>query len=215
MRGKIYIRTLCYLFVAAMACGAVMAGDLVKAPGRKTTGPVAPNSVTANRFGGNLEVNTCTLCNFDEINGGYYVWGSMNCISPGTTQWIGVPFISKITGVPRRITAGIEIDPDCPTSTTQVTLSIYTDDCTTGPGVVLASGRALVSAGPCVVAIANLRTAPSLTAGTRYWVVATTSSTQNGFDGIWYGSNQSQIGGNVASGGWFFFNGFVPSFSVD
>ena len=49
---------------------------------------------------------------------------------------------------------------------------------------------------------------------TANWV-ATTNSMQDGLDSIWYGSNQSQIGGNVANGGWFFFNGFVPSFSVD
>jgi len=209
------IRKISVAILATMVCGAAMAQGLVRAPGRETAPMREPMAPDVNRFGGNIEVNICTGCNFDEVNGGYYVWGSMNCIAPGTTQWIGVPFISKITGVPRQISAGLELDPACPTSTTQVTLSIYTDDCTTGPGVVLASGRALVSAGPCVLAVARLRTAPSLTAGTRYWAVATTTPTQDGLDSIWYGSNQSQIGGNVANGGWFFFNGFVPSFSVD
>jgi hypothetical protein len=139
----------------------------------------------------------------------------MNCTTPGTTQWIGVPFVARTTGTTRFITAGIEINPACPTSTNQVTLGIYADDCTTGVGTLIASGVARVSPGPCIAVRA--RVAAALTAGTRYWVAATTtlSPTQDGLDSIWYGSNQTQIGGNVASGGWFFFNGFVPSFSVD
>lgn len=192
-----------------------MAQGLVKAPGRNTAPRPAGDSPLANSIGGNLETNTCTGCDFDEVNGGYYVWGANNCIAPGTTQWIAVPFVAKVTRAPRSISAGLELDPDCPTSTTQVTLGIYADDCTTGVGTLLVSARANVSAGPCIKALARLRNAPVLTAGTRYWVAATTDANQNGFDGIWYGSNQSQIGGNVSSGGWFVFNGFVPSFSVD
>ena len=49
-----------------------------------------PDSVAVNGFGGNLENNTCTSCNFDEVGGGYYIWGSNNCIAPGTTQVIDV-----------------------------------------------------------------------------------------------------------------------------
>lgn len=190
-----------------------MAQGLVRAPGRDTA-PSREMSPLVNGFGGNLETNACTGCTFDEVDGGYYVWGTNNCIAPGTTQWIAVPFICKRTGNTRQITAGVELDPACPTSTTAVTLGIYNDDCTTGVGTVIATGNARVSAGPCIAARA--RVAAALTAGTRYWVAATTvSPTQDGFDGIWYGSNQAQIGGNVASGGWFFFSGFVPSFSVD
>ena len=189
-----------------------MGQGLVRAPGRDT-GPARQMAPDVNRFGGNLETNTCTGCNFDEVGGGYYVWGSTNCIAPGTTQWIGVPFIAKASGTTRSVSAGLELDPACPTSTNLVTLGIYADDCTTGVGTLIASGRATVSAGPCVLAVARVRAA--LTVGTRYWVAATTSSTQNGLDSIWYASNQAQIGGNVASGGWFFFSGFVPSFSVD
>jgi len=174
-----------------------------------------PDSILINGFGGNLETNACTGCNFDEVSGGYFVWGMNNCNTPGTTQWIGAPFISKKTGNTKTVTAGIELDPGCAGTGTQVTLGIYADDCTTGVGTLIASGVARVSAGPCITARA--RVVAALTAGTRYWVAATTTAgaTQIGLEAIWYGSNQSQIGGNVASGGWFVFNGFVPSFSVD
>jgi hypothetical protein len=173
-----------------------------------------PDSVLVNGFGGNLETNTCTGCNFDEVNGGYYVWGSMNCEGSGVTQWIGVPFVAKKTGTTRTVTAAIELDNACTSLGTQVTLGIYADDCTTGVGTLIASAAARVtSTGPCVTTRARVTAA--LTVGVRYWVAATTTSTQDSFSGIWYGSNQSQIGGNVASGGWFVFNGFVPAFSVD
>jgi len=185
----------------------------VRAPGRQTTGRAQPDSLAVNGFGGNLEVNTCTGCNFDEVAGGYYVWGTNNCISPGTTQWIGVPFVSKKTGTTRQVTAGIELDPACGTSTNSVTIGIYADDCTTGVGTLIASGRATVSAGPCIAARARI--AAALTAGVRYWVAATTTAQQNGLDSIFYASNQAEIGGNVANGGWFFFSGLSPAFSVD
>jgi hypothetical protein len=173
-----------------------------------------PDSVLVNSFGGNLETNACTGCNIDEVNGGYYEWGVANCEGSGVTQWIGVPFVSKRTGTTRTVTVGIELDNACTSTGNQVTIGIYADDCTTGVGTLIASAVARASAGPCITARARI--AASLTAGTRYWVAATTTSpAQDGFSGIWYGSNQSQIGANVASGGWFFFNGFVPSFSVD
>jgi len=192
-----------------------MAQGLKTAPGRESIVPMrAPDSIDVT-FGGNLIVDPCTACNYDSVAGGYYVWGTNNCISPGTTQWIAVPFISNATGVPKKITASITLDPACTTTTNQVTLGIYTDVCGTGPGVVLASGKAIVPPAPCAVAVASLRTAPSLTAGTKYWVVATTTAAQDGLDAIWNASNTSQIGGDVANGGWFQFSGFVPGFMVN
>jgi hypothetical protein len=209
-------KTLSIAMLVTMVCGAAMAQALVKAPGRATSSPAAqPLAPDVNRFGGNLEMNVCTQCFFDEVHGGYYVWGTNNCEAPGTTQWIAVPFISKGTGVTHGISAGIELDPACTSAGNQVTLGIYSDDCTTGPGVLIASGVARVAPVGCT--LARARVAASLTAGTRYWVGATTDASpqQDNLSSIWYASNQAQIGGNVANGGWFFFSGFVPSFSVD
>ena len=79
--------TISVAILATMVCGAAMAQGPVRAPGRPTTGPMAgPDFPTANKFGGNLEVNACTGCNFDEVSGGYYVWGTNNCETPGTTS---------------------------------------------------------------------------------------------------------------------------------
>lgn len=196
-----------------MACGTLMAQGLVKAPGRNTGPSAGHDSVLVNAFGGNLENNACTGCNFDELTGGYYVWGTNNCIAPGTTQWIGVPFIAKRSGTTRQVSVGVELDAACSTSSNQVTVGIYNDDCTTGVGTLIASGVARVSAGPCVLAKARITAA--LVAGTRYWVACTTTAAQANLDTIWYNSNQTQISGNVASGGWFLFGGNVGAFSVD
>src|SRR5438045_3872818 len=99
------INKLSLIMIATLAAGVAMAQNPRVAPGR-TTGPSAmPDSVAVNGFGGNLENNTCTSCNFDEVGGGYYIWGSNNCIAPGTTQWIAVPFISKRTGSTRSVSA--------------------------------------------------------------------------------------------------------------
>ena len=205
------IKKLSLAIVATMACGTLMAQ--VKAPGRPTGPTHMPDSVQVNAFGGNLEVNACTGCNFDEVNGGYYVWGATNCEGSGVTQWIAVPFIAKRSGTTRQVSAGVELDNGCTSLGNSFTLGIYNDDCTTGVGTVIATGVARASAGPCI--LARARVAAPVVAGTRYWVAATTTPAQDPFSGIWYGSNQSQIGGNVASGGWFVFSGFVPSFSVD
>ena len=206
------IKKLSLTILATLACGAVMAGELRQAPGRDTAPTKMPPAVNINGFGGNIETNACTGCNFDEVFGGYYEAGPSNCELLGSQQWIAVPFVSKRTGTTRSVSAGIENDPACVGSSTQVTLGIYNDDCTTGVGTQIAVGKANVSNGPCVLAVARVRAA--LVLGTRYWVAATTSSTQAGLSAVWYPSNQAEIGYNLGSG-WAFFNGLVPSFSVD
>src|SRR5690242_19163720 len=111
--------------LATMACGTVMAQNLHVAPGRASVVPMRDSAPPAGTFGGNLVVDPCTGCNYDSVSGGYYVWGTNNCISPGTTQWIGARFISSKTATTKQVLASITLDPACSTATTQVTLSIY------------------------------------------------------------------------------------------
>ena len=134
--------------ILVCAAGAVMAqepkvvlgGDL--RPCHRTT-PEAPRII----LGGNLFVEPCNSCNYDSNADGYAVVGPDNCLVPGTTQWLGVPFIAATTGVPKQISVPIiVVDPrHCPTR--QVTLSIYTDACyPTGPGTPLVSSCSQVAA---------------------------------------------------------------------
>jgi len=165
-------------------------------------------------FGGNLFVDPCTGCNYDDTNGpGFPIYGPENCASPGTTVWLGVPFVAARSGVPKRISASVILyDPiRCPEN--KVTLSLYTDNCGLGPGTPLVSGIATVPTAPCDLAVARLRNAPPLTEGTKYWVVATTNEQQAGLEANWYGSNDGQIGLNLGDG-WTQFGSVIPGFMV-
>ena len=208
------IRLIIVVFLATFACGA-MAQEPVRAPGRNIVVPFRADDFPAAAFGTNLYIDPCTGCNYDSVGGGYYVWGSENCESPGTTQWIAVSFISHLTGVPRRIKASINLDSGCSSKSNQVALGIWTDACGIGPAVKLVEGKAIVPAEPCAIATTSLRDAVTLTFGTKYWVVAeTVGPDQDGLSAIWYASNNAQIGGDVASGGWFQFSGYTPGFQV-
>ena len=122
------------------------------------------------------------------------VVGPDNCIKPGTTQWLAVPFIAAASGIPKQVSASIIVaDPrHCPTR--EVTLSIYTDACyPVGPGTPLVSGVATkLPRATCNMGVTRLTNAPTLTRGEKYWVVATTNADQSGLDANWYGSNNAQ-----------------------
>lgn len=164
-------------------------------------------------LGGNLFIDPCTGCNYDPNGLGFPVFGPENCTSPGTTTWLGVPFVAARSGVPKRISASIILyNPTfCPEN--RVTLSLYTDNCGLGPGTPLVSGIATVPTAPCDLAVARLRNAPTLTEGTKYWVVATTNEQQAGLNALWYGSNDNQIGLNLGDG-WTQFGSVIPGFMV-
>ena len=209
------IRRISLLFLATLTCGTAIAQEPMRALGRKTVIPLRADDLPAAAFGTNLYIDPCTGCNYDSVAGGYYVWGSDNCESPGTTQWIAVSFVSHATGVPRRIKASINLDNACSSKSNQVSLGIWTDACGIGPAVKLSEGKATVPTEPCAIATTSLRDETTLTFGTKYWVVAETiGAAQDGLSAIWYASNNAEIGGNVASGGWFQFSGFTPGFQV-
>src|SRR5438132_1457143 len=198
---------------ATLVCGAVMGQDLGIARDRSEAGLSQGAAASPIRFGSNLFRTPCNTCRYSD-GGGYFVVGPDNCISPGTTQWLAVSFIAAATGVPDRISAAIILaDPAaCPTN--EVRLSIYSDACyPRGPGKRLVSGVATVPEAPCAFAVAQLGNAPTLTIGTKYWVVATTTAQQAGLEANWYGSNNAQYADNLGTG-WEQFNGGTPAFRV-
>ena len=158
--------------VAALACGALMAEE----PDVVLGGNVneSQNAVKARRvtLGGNLFVEPCNSCNYDSNKNGPAVVGPDNCLSPGTTQWVGVPFIAAATGVPKQISVPLIVrDPrNCPSR--EVTLSIYSDACyPVGPGTPLVSAVARLPRATCNLGLAKLTNAPTLIRGQKYWVV--------------------------------------------
>ena len=77
--------------------------------GSGAAGPDAAPNTPNMAFGSNLFVDPCTRCTYDPNSGGFDVRGPDNCTSPGSTTWLAVPFIASATGVPRRISASINL----------------------------------------------------------------------------------------------------------
>ena len=177
----------------------------------------APDSPVASTiiFGSNLISDPCATCNYSD-GGGYALLGPDNCYLPGTTQWLAGTFVALATGVPKQISVPIVLkDPaSCPTNT--VTVSIYTDACyPTGPGTPLVSATATVPEAACALTVAKLpNSAPVLTRGRKYWVVATTNAQQVALNSNWYGSNNDQEAVNTGTG-WQRYTGGTPAFMVE
>src|SRR5437762_773551 len=98
----------------------------------------------------------------------------------------------------------------CVATSTKFTVAIYNDNVTcTGPSTQI--GNAVVAtapAAPCLLANANFgHAAVSLTVGTEYWVVVTTSTaaSQMGTTAVWWEANSAVHSFNLNDGnGWIF-----------
>ena len=210
MREKKFIRTLTCLCVVSMACGTALAqqGKMTSGPYK---GPMTPMMVLDNPdatpFFTNLEVNTCTGCNYSADNG-FLLLGPANCGIAGATQWLAYPFVSKRTGAVRQVKLAITDWSICTPTVHGFTVAIYTDACA-GPAVQIGNSvNANAPAAPCALANANFGAAGvSLTAGTRYWMVVTTSGapTQMGTTAVWWEVNPAADYFNLNDGnGWQF-----------
>jgi hypothetical protein len=212
MRENMFIRALCYLFVAIMACGTAFAQQqkLQSGPYR---GPFAPNvapevplapDVT---FYSNLTVDPCTGFKYD-INNGFLLVGPNNCGIPGSTQWLAEPFVSKATGAVTKVLLSITNWGICTPTSNKFTVQIYDDaNCNGLPGNPLGSPvQATSPAAPPALATANFgATGPLLAAGNKYWVVVTTSAaaSQNATTAVWWEATTSIEPFNLNDGsGW-------------
>ena len=108
----------------------------------------------------------------------------------------------------------------CVASSTKFTVAIYSDACAEVPGTQIGTSViATAPAAPCLLAAANFGHAGvSLVAGTKYWVVVTTSTAPNqiGTTAIWWMSNIADAPYNLNDGnGWVAFPDGAPGgFSV-
>jgi hypothetical protein len=222
MRRKIFIHTLCYLSVAILACGTAFAqqGKLRSGPYK---GPMVPMAASADApdaiLYSNLELNTCTGCNYSADNG-YLVLGPNNCGIPGSTQWLSFPFVPRATGPVTRVQLSVTDWGICVATSNRFTVAIYSDACTNTPGTQIGSAVvAAAPAAPCALANANFSNAGvSVTAGTKYWLVVTTSAapSQNATTAVWWMANSAQAPYNLNDGnGWVAFPDGAPGgFSV-
>ncbi len=191
---KATLKLISLTFLATLACGAVIAQDLKKAPSRPWNGPVvpytAPHDSKANFvFFSNLSSNPAHL--YDYNSGGYYVLGLNNAIFPGLEQHVTIRFTALVDGFVTTLQAALYQDRVSP-GTPQCTLGIFDTGPTgtfgsDGPGTSLGGGIVTVPMGaPNTLVTVNLDGAGvAVTANTDYWLVATTTDGASDFAGVW------------------------------
>jgi hypothetical protein len=182
--------------VLALSCGSVYAQDVKVAhttatPQSQNVRPQAPPPSAVVLYT-NLNTSDAT----DEYNdaGGYYVLGPDNTTSEGYLEsWISVAFTVTASGeTATEIEAPIG-DYVASTDGGSFTLAIYSDTGAGAPNVSLGSGTAMSGANfntCCTLARAALSPTVPLTAGTQYWVVATSiDATNPDLTAVWDATN--------------------------
>jgi hypothetical protein len=226
MRRKTFIRAVCCLFVAAAACGSVMAQSFGPSKNLKVAPPqngctgvpyhLAMPDWPGSPIFSNLSPGYVGSL-YDCGAGGYYVLGPTNCLAL-SEQWIAVSFwTSPAGGTATRLQAAIIQEPTCLT-TGRVLLGIWSDD----GGAPSAPLAAIVEAQATVRTVCGQLTqamipATPLAPSTKYWLTARTApgAANQNQAAIWYGSNNAQIGGQLAATPpWFGFSGLTPAGAV-
>jgi len=142
---------------------------------------------------------------------GYYVLGPSNSVGLGE-QWIGLQFTPRTNTSATLLVAAVGII----SGTSRVDVGLYTDAAGT-VGTLLAGGAStkIPAFGTCCGVVEVLIPATALTAGTPYWIAATTDDTNApDFTGVFESTNQSNIAFDPALSGWFPFSGNVPAVGV-
>jgi hypothetical protein len=206
MREKKFIITLACLSVVLMACGTAFAqqGKMTSGPYNGPMAPMVAPEAPAVTFYTNFEANSCTGCTYSAANG-FLVLGPANCGIANATQWLAYPFISKATGNTRQVILAITDWSICVPSVHGITVQIMGDNCSGAPDTtnILGTTTTTIPIAPCLTARARLSV--PLTAGTKYWVVVTTStaSSQTGTTAVWWEVNPAEDSFNLNDGnGW-------------
>jgi hypothetical protein len=142
---------------------------------------------------------------------GYYVLGPDNSVGD-TEQAIGLPFTPKADAHVSQLQAAIGYI----SGTSAVDIGLYSDASGT-PGTLLAAGHSpnIPDFGACCTVVSVAITPTAVTAGTQYWIVASSDDTHGpDFTGVWQASNLYNISGNESQSGWFTFSANVPAGAV-
>jgi hypothetical protein len=202
------------LLVLTLACSTLFAADLKVAPPPAHVTYIAMDRVPPANVTIFTNLSTDPTNLYNVAAGGYYVCG-VTCGVLLEDQWIGIPFTNKVADHATMLQAAIGYD----SGTKRVVLAVYSDSPGVGPGTLLAMGSATMvpNTGTCcqLVTVHLAGTGLALAANTKYWLVAQSDDTHApDFEGVWQASYSSDIGGNVANGGWFTFSGLVPAGAV-
>jgi len=204
-------RTLGCLFVLTLASGILWAQDGPKAAHTNRSAQVTPMQAQPTTTKTIFSNFGPSLTNSYNPSTGYYVLGPNNSVGLGE-QWIGLPFTPLKNSSATIISAAIGVE----TGYHAVNLGIYSDNSGT-VGTLLASSEAtkIPAFGTCCQTVNVEIPATALTAGTQYWIVATTDDVNApNFTGVWMSTNSSTISYNPSQEGWFDFSGNVPAAAV-
>lgn len=204
-------RSLACLFVLTLASGILWAQNAPKvahtsrsnAPAQRWN-PPASHPVIWTNMGPSFS-------NLYNDTTGYYVLGPNNSVGL-SEQWIGLPFTPSKNVSATELVAAIGIE----TGTSLVDVGLYSDSGGT-VGTLIAGGHStkIPLFGTCCGVVEVTIPSTALTAGTQYWIAATSDDTNApDFTGVFESSNQSTIAGDVGQGGWFPFSGNVPAVAI-
>jgi hypothetical protein len=132
---------------------------------------------------------------------GYYVAGPASAL--GESQFIGLPFTPADASHATELEAAISWNS---LGANQVNLSLYSDNSGV-PGTLLAGPKTVKNLpvfGTCCTLAKAAIPSTALTAGTQYWIVASTPATGTGDDSedVWNAVYQVSIAGDIAGAGY-------------
>jgi hypothetical protein len=193
MRGKIFIRTLCCLFVATATCGTLMAqgGRTVQGSGKIVLMPHS-SVVIPYRDDDSPDASVVFAKNLGPAgntyatDNGWLVTGPSD-VTFGGPDSLGVKFTPSVSGHATKLSAAIGYIE----GTKKVRLGIYSESTTTpgavGTLILDASTTAIPNFGVCCTLTKVTLPAPgaALIAGTHYFLVATSDASATDFGGAW------------------------------
>jgi hypothetical protein len=205
-------RALGCLFVLTLASGILWAQTGPKVAHTTHSGSVtpfkAPGSATLQTIFSNLGPSAGDAYN-DES--GYYVLGPNNSIGD-SEQWIALPF----TPTANAHVSEISVAVGWISGEKAFFVGLYSDNSgTVGSELASAETNKVPTFGTCCDTVNVDITSTAVSAGTQYWIVASTDDTKApAFTGAFMSSNSSTIAYNPAEEGWFNFSGNVPAVLV-
>jgi hypothetical protein len=202
-------RAVCGLLFSMLSCGMLLAQNAeVKVAHTVHAGPITPAKDTPPALRTIYSNLGPTATDDYNDTTGYYVTGPTNAVN-GTEQAIALPFTPKVSA---HVT-GLQAAIGWISGTKLVDIGLYSDNSGV-VGTLLASGHSthLPTFGSCCQLVTITIPSTAVTAGTQYWIVASSDDT-NGPDlaSVWQSSNDVNTGGNVSLGGWFTFSNNWPA----
>jgi hypothetical protein len=199
MVGRMLKRVVFGLFVLTLACGALLAQSGPAKAHTTRHGAITPAQAPAAGMT-TIFSNLFPLTGSTYNTSGFYVTGSDTSVNP--EQWVSIPFTPAADAHVEELELAVGIISG--TNLLDVTLASDNEGVV---GTALASKTAnnVPEFGTCCKLVTVRFKAPGIavTAGTQYWIVATTDDTFGPtFAGVWQFSNLNWYGYDLAQAGW-------------